>query len=226
MSFHVVVPAYNEAANLETCIQTLTTLYPYPQNTITVAADSKDLFPGSPLTVWLTHLTIKYNVFFNISPIRRGKGGAIKEVLLPQFPNAIIDADLAVNPYNLSPMLELLKQRGGLVIAKRTATNRTLTRTFTSKLYNGLTRLLFRTGVSDHQCGCKLLSPETVAIAENVHSNGFFFDTELIIRCKKAGLPITEYPVMWTEHKQKSTVNILHDGAKMFWELIKLRAQT
>jgi glycosyltransferase AglD len=211
MNLHIIVPAYNEP-NLKETIQTLSTMY--PQATITIAEDTKQ---------YNMELATSGKAFYNSSPIRRGKGGAIKEVLLQGYNNAIVDADLAVNPYNLTPMLNILNQRGGLIIANRTTTNRTLTRTLTSWIYNWLTRQLFNTNIRDHQCGFKILSPQATKIAQTVQANDFFFDTELIIRCKQAGLTIIEYPAAWTEYKKNSTVKVAKDGFKMFLSLLKLK---
>jgi hypothetical protein len=57
-----------------------------------------------------------------------------------------------------------------------------------------------------------------------IESNGFFFDTELLIRAKKQGYSIVEYPVTWKEPlDRKSKINILRDGFKIGMELLNLR---
>lgn len=218
MPIHIIIPAHNEAANIIHCTDALTKLY--PNNPITIATDGNtDATTEIALEQELTHT----NLFVQNYPNRIGKGAAIQQALHLGTINAYIDADLATNPYILTPMIQIAKQTKGLVIAKRHPTNRNLKRTLTSKLYNTTVRLLFNTGITDHQCGCKVLSPKATIIALNIEATDFFFDTELIIRCKKAGIPITEYPTAWTEHKQKSTVNITKDGYKMLKKLIKLR---
>lgn len=221
MNINLIVPAHNESANLETCIRSLSTLYYDTQ--ITISADG-----SNDNTEQLAHKIAKQylNIYVTTSPDRLGKGKAIKNALLNGAANGYIDADLAVHPYNLKPMYDLLQDRGGLVIAKRLPTNRSKKRSLTSKTYNTIVRLLFRTGVTDHQAGCKLLSKEATQIARQVKADGFFFDTELIIRCKKAGLPITEYPTVWTEHKQKSTVSLGKDSLKMFASLLVLKVKS
>lgn len=195
-SLHIIVPAYKETPEtLRRCNESLRLLY--PESTITFAIDTPEK--------------------------RRGKGRAIRENLKPEVINVYLDADLAVHPYNLTLMLGILKDSGGLVIARRVALNRSRSRTLLSKSYNGLARAMFHTGVADHQCGFKLLSPQATEVARTVRANGFFYDTELIVRCKKAGLSVIEYPVAWTEHKNKSTVNCAKDSAKMFLSLLKLK---
>lgn len=218
LMIHIVVPAYNEAESLASCVHTLTKLY--PQSTITIAEDG-----STDGTYQIAHQLIREptpKLFLSSYPTRAGKGAAIKRVLLPNIVNAYIDADCSVHPRALYPMYEILTKKGGLVIAKRIPLYRKRSRTLASKLYNSFVRCLFWDGVSDHQCGCKLLSAEAVEIAKQVKADGFLFDTELILRCRKAGIPITEYQVSWVEYKNKSAVNTIRDGTKMFVGVLKL----
>lgn len=218
MRIHIVVPAYNEAESLAPCIHTLSKLY--PESTVTIAEDG-----STDGTYQIAHQLIRAptpNLFLSSYPTRAGKGAAIKRVLLPNIVNAYIDADCSIHPHALKPMYEILNKKGGLIVAKRIPLYRKRSRTLASKLYNGLVRCLFWDGISDHQCGCKLLSAEAVTIAQQVKADGFLFDTELILRCKHAGLVVTEYPVSWVEYKNKSAVNTIRDGTKMLVGLIRM----
>jgi glycosyltransferase involved in cell wall biosynthesis len=214
---NIIVPAHNEAEHISTTIETLTALY--PDHIITVATDGNT----DATTEIAMELSLKHpNVFVNDYPFRIGKGAAIKQSLILGTTNTYIDADLPINPYAIHAMEQITQQTNGLTITKRTSTNRNFKRTTTSKIYNNLVRLLFRTGISDHQCGLKTLSPKASAIALTCESNDFFFDTELIIRCKKANIPVTEYNAMWTENKKHSTVHVLSDSQRMLKQLCKL----
>jgi hypothetical protein len=87
-------------------------------------------------------------------------------------------------------------------------------------------RLLFMDGVRDHQCGFKAISREVaeVLLAKS-KSNGFFFDTEMILWCKKLGFPVIEVGVEWAETKKKdgSAIRIYPDGAMLGLNLLKFR---
>lgn len=214
---NIIVPAHNEAAQIATCIVTLTRLY--PEATLTIATDGNT---DATAEIAKEYEIQNLNIIVTDTPTRIGKGAAIKQSLIYGATNAYTDADLAANPHALYAMNEIAEKTNGLVIARRITTNRSHTRTLTSKLYNNAVNLLFNTNIADHQCGLKALSPVATCIAANVEADGFFFDTELIVKCKKARLPIIEYPVMWTEHKTKSTVNLAKDGAKMLYYLLKL----
>ena len=56
-------------------------------------------------------------------------------------------------------------------------------------------------------------------------SDGFFFDTEMIVRCKKLGFPLVEVGVEWAETKRKSPskVKLFSDGKRIGLDLLKFR---
>jgi hypothetical protein len=62
----------------------------------------------------------------------------------------------------------------------------------------------------------------------DIKSNGFFFDTEMILRCKKSGFPIVEVGVEWSENRGKRTskVRLFQDAAKIGLDLFKFRFGT
>lgn len=212
------MPAHNEENQIANCIETLATLQ--PEAAITISTDGNT---DNTATIAKEKLEKYPSLFVSNYATRLGKGGAIKQSIQQDTINIYTDADLAADPNMIAPMIRLAKDTHGLVIAKRSTTNRTLKRTIASKTYNSLVRILFNTQVCDHQCGLKVLSAEAAAIAATVKSNDFFFDTELIVRCKQAGLIIIEYPCAWTEHKQQSSVNLFRDSRKMLKQLLLLK---
>jgi len=59
-----------------------------------------------------------------------------------------------------------------------------------------------------------------------VESDGFIFDTELIIKAKKKGFSIAEFPVTWMEPAgRRSKFKLLRDGPNMWFKLLRLRAK-
>ena len=218
---NIIIPAHNEATSIIDCVQSLYDLY-HEGNTITVATDGNTDDTDKILMNYIIKENLDH-VFVQSYPERIGKGAAIKLALLQGYTNIFYDADMAVSPHALHAMYELACSRGGIVTAKRYAPERKKTRSLLSFTYNSMVRLLFRTGITDHQCGCKVLSPEATAIAEQIKADDFFFDTELIVKCKRAGLPVTKYSVYWVEHKKKSSVSLCRDSLRMFGQLLKLR---
>ena len=166
------------------------------------------------------------------SPVRLGKGKAIKRAMRVAKGEIVVfmDVDLATSLECLPQFVQLVKSRQGMVIGSRhvegSRVKRPVSRTFFSLAYNLLVRALFLDGIRDHQCGFKAMDREIVRVLTNkVESEGFFFDTELILRCKMLGFPLMELGVEWTEPKKKkeSTVRLLHDASKIGTDLLKFK---
>lgn len=217
MNFHIIIPAHNEQNIIENTIKTLT--QQYPNCPITVSTDG-----NTDLTTEIARKTILQhnNLYIMSTPHRLGKGEAIKQALIPNTINAFIDTDLSIKPEYLNPMMQIAKQYNALVIAKRQYKNRKPTRIITSTIYNLIVSTIFHTGILDHQAGLKVLSKKATLIAQQCTSHDYFFDTELIIKCKKAGIPIITYPVSYIETR-KSTVNTFKDSIKMLTQVILLK---
>jgi hypothetical protein len=83
---------------------------------------------------------------------------------------------------------------GSVVLGRR------FTREVTSRGYNLITELAFRTAVVDAQCGFKAMSRAAAdKLLPQVVDDGWFFDTELLIRAEKSGCGIKQVPVRWTD---------------------------
>lgn len=166
------------------------------------------------------------------SPVRLGKGRAIKNALCIAKGETIVflDADLATNLEYLQRIVIAAKQCRGMALGSRLVSGskvrRPVSRTLFCLIYNTLVRMLFFNGVRDHQCGFKALNHElATALMDKVKSNGFFIDTEMIVRAKRSGFPITEIGVEWSELRGngQSKVKLFRDAWQMGIELLKLR---
>jgi len=145
---------------------------------------------------------------------RIGKGGTIKAAISKARGEIIVimDADLATDLRHLRALMGTVEADRALVIGERAVHDRLTqgyTRTILSLGYNSLVRLLFRTGVVDHQCGFKgLRNADARLLFEQVEDNGFLFDTELILRAKKLVLPIKRIPVEWKERRPEGRLQL------------------
>jgi hypothetical protein len=122
-----------------------------------------------------------------------------------------------------------VEEHGGLVIGSRhvagSRVHRRASRTLFSLAYNLLVRVLFLDSIHDHQCGFKAMRHEVADAVGDIKSNGFFFDTEMILRCKKSGFPVTEVSVEWSENRRSSAskVRLFHDAARIGLDLFKFK---
>ena len=227
----IVLPAYNEALRIEKCIRqiehALTTLSSSYE--VIVAEDGSTDGTSCIATRLLKN---DPNLILLHSPVRLGKGKAIKNALHSAKGKVIVftDADLPTNLKYLQHIMHIAKEQCGLAIGSRhlksSRVRRSFTRTISSLIYNLIARTLFLDGVRDHQCGFKAMSREVARVVRNeVKSNGFFFDTEMILRCKRLGFPVVEVGVEWSETKKRneSGVRLFRDSARIGMELVKFR---
>ncbi len=145
---------------------------------------------------------------------RLGRGKALREAWkrIEGDVYIYIDVDLATDLLKLDAYKNLIgSQRDfDLVTGSRyvpgSITERPRVRRFASVVYNWFIRILFQTGVHDHQCGFKSFSRKLVeTLSVEAKSDSWFWDTEVIVLAKKLGFKIREIPVCWTERKGKGT---------------------
>ncbi|MCF7708893.1 MAG: glycosyltransferase, partial [Verrucomicrobia bacterium] len=139
-----------------------------------------------------------------------GRGGALRREWMRSAADVVsymdvdLSANLAVYPALVGAVLE-----GGADIAigsrlsERSRTRRGMRREVVSRGYNLLLRGLCGIEVRDAQCGFKAVKAEVFRRLEaEVKDDGWFFDTELLVRAQRAGCRIAELPVEWKEDKR------------------------
>jgi glycosyltransferase involved in cell wall biosynthesis len=227
----ILLPAYNEASQIEKCVLEV-------EATVSSFSKSYEIIVSEDGSTDGTDAIVNKMAKFNPnlillhSPTRLGKGKAIKNALSSSKGNVIVfmDVDLATNLECLPQVLRLVKENGGMAIGSRhvegSRVQRRVSRTLFSLTYNLFVRMLFLDGVHDHQCGFKVMSREVAeAVLSNIKSDGYFFDTEMIVRCKKLGFPVVEVGVKWSERRKKgdSKVNLFQDAKKIGLDMLAFR---
>jgi hypothetical protein len=226
----ILLPAYNEALQIEKCIREVEHAVSSLSSSYEIIVAEDGSTDGTDRVV--ATLT-KQNPNLNLlhSPVRLGKGRAIKNAVGSAKGDVIVfmDVDLATSLRYLPRILQPVRQHGGIAIGSRHAkgsiVKRRISRTLFSLAYNLLVRMLFLDGVRDHQCGFKAMSREAAQVLREVKSDGFFFDTEMILRCKKLGFPVTEVGVEWAEKRRTrdSKVNLFQDAKRIGLDLLSFR---
>jgi len=214
-TLHVVLPVYNEEAELADSVgklvQHLSAELTDFAWRVTVAdnastdrtlAIANDLASRNP-SVGVVHLS------------QKGRGRAIKHVWGEQPADVVayMDLDLSTDLKHFPPLVRSLQKGYDVAIGTRNlpaskVIGRTLVRTITSKGYIFLIRLMFPVHFSDAQCGFKAVSRRVVTeLVPTVVDNGWFFDTELLILAEERGFRIYQEPVTWTDNPG-STVRV------------------
>lgn len=138
----------------------------------------------------------------------RGKGLAVRTAWTenPADVAVFMDADLATDLAALPALVRAAADGGGLAIGSRflpgSRVERSFFRRVLSRGYRVFVRAALETAVSDLPCGFKAASAAVVGrIVPEVRDNGWFFDTELVIRSERAGFAVREIPVAWSDRR-------------------------
>jgi len=193
-----------------------------------LATDNNDALTREAMK--FLHSSIGCKIFFLTSRI--GKGGTLKNVLKFASGKVVVflDADLPVPAHQVAEAIKIvLRDEASMVIGIRRSRTHGSMRKFLSASYNTLVRLLFRTGIKDHQAGFKVLKNSyALPLVLSCRTDGLAFDTELIVNAKRQGLSIKTFKVDWKEKRMKSSSNIIPFRAMltMFIDLFILRLVT
>jgi putative flippase GtrA len=202
----VVVPVYNEEADLERCVRRLhghlTATFPYRFRITIVDNASTDgtaaiaaAVAGELADVAAVHLTEKGRG----RALRAAWSGSDATVL------AYLDVDLSTDLAALLPLVApLISGHSDLAIGTRLSRGSRVVRgprrELISRGYSLLLRGTLAARFSDAQCGFKAIRKDVAnRLLPLVQDTGWFFDTELLVLAERAGLRIHEVPVDWVD---------------------------
>ena len=207
----VVVPVYNEAADLERGVRRLRAYldrrFPFPARVTIVDNASTD-------DTWAIAEALERELggVRAVHLPRRGRGGALASAWLDNDAEvlAYMDVDLSTDLDALLPLVApLLSGHSEVAIGSRLAPGarvvRGLRRELISRAYNLLLRLTLGVRFRDAQCGFKAMRADVARrLVPRVENRRWFFDTELLVLAERDGLRIHEVPVDWTEDPRSS----------------------
>jgi putative flippase GtrA len=202
----VVVPVYNEQADLEPGVRRLhahlTATFPYPFR-ITVADNASTdgtLAVAGRLAAELPEVAV-------LHLDAKGRGRALRAAwsASPAPVLAYLDVDLSTDLAALLPLVApLISGHSDLAIGTRYSRGarvvRGAKREILSRGYNLLLRGTLAARFSDAQCGFKAIRADVARkLLPLVQDTGWFFDTELLVLAQRTGLRIHEVPVDWVD---------------------------
>jgi len=219
----IVTPAYNEEENIE---KTINALLELEDIEIIVSDDgSTDKTREIAEKIAKKHGNIRV-----ISSSNQGKGTALKKGFGITRGNVLgfIDADMSAHPNEFPGLFGLLEEFD-VVIGSRALPGSVMPikqpiyRRVMGNFYSILTRVMFNIDIHDFQCGLKVFKRD-VWESIDIESDGFIFDTELLVKANRKGFRIKELPITWRNHGV-SKVNPITDPIKMFAGLVRLRVK-
>ena len=225
----VVIPVYNEQADLERSVRRLRgyllRVCPLPFR-ITIADNaSTDQTPmiAARLAVDLPEVAAVYLA-------EKGRGRALKHTWLNSDADvlAYMDVDLSTDLAALLPLIApLVSGHSDVAIGSRLRRGSRVVRgpkrEFISRSYNLILRATLGAKFSDAQCGFKAIRADVAQrLLPHVSDTGWFFDTELLVLAEKAGLRTHEVPVDWIDDPN-SKVDIVATAREDLRGIARLR---
>ena len=141
-----------------------------------------------------------------------------------------IDIDCEVGPEYIPQLVSMiLEHKSDVVIGKRIyrSSPNSFIREVLSRGYQWLSDFLIGTGGLDTETGYKFFRrSKVIPLLALTKNPGWFWDTEIMVRAKRAGLTIREVPVLFLRRFDKqSSVNIVRDSADYLINLWSFRKE-
>jgi glycosyltransferase involved in cell wall biosynthesis len=230
----VVIPAYNEANRLPRTLErvgnwanALRASSGFDTEIIVVDDGSKDS-TAEVVAAWTDRQT---GLRLVSNDGNRGKGYSVRHGMLESRGKIALftDADLSTPIEEARKLLAAL-ENADVAIGSRALDRRLIeihqsgSRELAGRIFNGFVRLMTGVPFLDTQCGFKAFRMNRARILfEQQRIEDFGFDPELLYLARRHGLSAVEVPVRWA-HDPGSKIHMVRDSLRMFWDLVKVRA--
>ena len=165
------------------------------------------------------------------NPGNRGKGYSVRNGMQHAIGDILLfsDADLSSPIYEATKLFAAIDAGADVAIGSRwlnaqlQTERQPLYRQLFGRIFNLLNRIILGLRYKDTQCGLKAFTrkaAETVFTRQHIERWGF--DPELLFLANKFHFTVREIPVEWA-HDDRSKINPLVDGMKMFIEMLRIR---
>ncbi len=228
--FSIVFPAYNESERITASLdQVLSHISAqrWDAEVIVVNDGSRDNTADIVRGYAAQHPIV--NLIEN--PGNRGKGYSVRNGVLHANGDYILfsDSDLSSPIREASKLFEALRSGSDVAIGSRWLNPELMTerqsifRQFAGRVFNLLNRLILGLKFKDTQCGMKAFTREAAhAIFPRQRIERWGFDPEILFIARKLGYKTLEVGVQWA-HDDRSKINPIVDGMKMFTEMLQIR---
>lgn len=164
----------------------------------------------------------------------QGKGAAVRAgMLASKGARALfMDADLATPMYELEKLWAVADRGVDVVLGSRARPESHVgrrqhpLREGMGRTFNAIVQAVVLTGIKDTQCGFKLFSRRAAhELFSRSTVSHYAFDVEILLIAREHGFTVAEVGVDWF-HDPQSRVSPVTDAARMFVDVLALRART
>ena len=228
----IIIPTYNESANIEKLLKKIFALNIADLEVIIVDDNSPDGTQHIVNNLKSSILNLKLHLITR--PAKLGLGSAY----LTGFKKALslgadyifeMDADFSHDPDDIPRMLEAAQNADLIIGSRKIAGGKIIgwgwTRKFMSNGAMWLSRLLLGLKVRDVTSGFRCFKRrvlETIPLDE-IKSNGYAFQEEMLYRTQKMGFTITEVPVTFIDRQEGKSKLSKKDIIEFFLIILKLK---
>ncbi len=215
VDFSIVIPAKNEAINLQQLLPELISLY--PQAEIIVVND------GS--TDDTTEVCEKNNVNVINHLYSKGNGASIKSGARAAQGEIIVfmDGDGQHQPKDIKRLLAGLEDGADMCVGARDSQSQaSVGRSLANSLYNKLATLISGHPVADLTSGFRAVYRKKFKLFLYLLPNGFSYPTTITMAFFRAGFSVKYVPIVALARKGKSHVNIVKDGLRFLIIIFKI----
>lgn len=230
MKLSIVIPAHNEEHRLPPVLaayaEYFSESYRNDFEIIVVVNGSTDNTDGVARKITADYPQIK--VIEETGRI--GKGGAV--ILGAKAAQGdwigFVDADGATAVEEFDRLYQCAKKSDGVIASRwkrgaKVNIQQKGLRLLSSRLFNGLIRLVLGLRYEDTQCGAKIFKAKAwETILPHIGTTRFAFDVDLLFQLKRHGFHVTEEPTIWND-VEGSKVRIVNSSFDMFCAVVRMR---
>ena len=204
LKISIIIPAYNEEKRIPQCLERLTR-YCNEQEWDYEVIVAEDGSTDNTVKIVKDFASHDNRVKLLSFPERLGKGGAIKNAMFHATKDYVcfMDVDLSADVAELERLIPFVNHYEIIIGSRRLRGNlppieSPFYRKIFSSLYSKFFRILFRMPIHDTQCGFKLFKTSIVSkLFKEIHTTGFAFDAEILVKASWLSLRIKEVPIIW-----------------------------
>lgn len=219
----IIIPAYNEAPNIESTVQSIFSCPDFNNWEVLVVNDgSADDTARILRRLQNTHSSLQ---IINL-PSNLGKGAAVQRGMLKSAGewSLFMDADSSTHIEEIKKLWPF-RHEYDVIIGSRHLQNDSIKqpqpwlRRLAGRTGNFLIQSLLLPGITDTQCGFKLFKN---SVAYHLFSRqtmtGWSFDIEILALARQLDYSIKEVPISWS-HYASDRINIFTDGRRILSDI-------